>query len=578
MADQAGGADDRFIHERLDQGASSQEFRLLRLLPAANLADDIRCEVFHTSLDDCPDYEALSYVWGDPDVTLPIFVGKKRYDVTINLECTMRYIRLPDRDRIMWIDALCINQRDLLEKNHQVGQMRHIYVNAKQVLVWLGEEGDAKIALDFIQCLDEDDSNPGYFSDNSQEKWDACYKLFYQRPWWTRTWILQEVLHDTPVLVYIGTITIELEKLCAKFEIYSAKRNAREFVFLPRRTIKTHSKSRSSIFRLYMRAREVFDFSSAHQKQDLFHQPDSYSQVLHLWQLCLAPPILILCRRQQIREGIYCNLISLLHLSRAQLASDPRDKVFALLGIANDADRLSISIDYTCSKRALYTATTQQLLRVSLEALFAVESPDRSISLAHELPSWVPDFSTRNHVIAEAALLNFDDFSASPEGPDIMFSSRPYGDILILIGVYVAIVNGVYETEANSTSQTEDHRVVRLITYNADPALRYKLTTKNPRPLTRRKKVAPTPWNTSWGPYWVEVGDIIIVAKGSSFPLVLRRFRDYYLFVGVCWLIDSQIRERATFSAEDPGFSDIMRGSVWDEVGKSRQEEQFHIR
>jgi hypothetical protein len=73
-------------------------------------------------------------------------------------------------------------------------------------------------------------------------------------------------------------------------------------------------------------------------------------------------------------------------------------------------------------------------------------------------------------------------------------------------------------------------------------------------------------------------GDIIIVAKGSSLPLVLRKTGDYYLLVGGCFLIDSQIShfgedQGRAFTADGPGFSSIMRGSVWDEVGISREEE-----
>jgi len=205
-----------FLRQRL----GPRQFRLLKVLPATQLADDVYCEILYSSLDKHPEYEALSYAWGDVKKTSPIFVGNKQYPATTNLDCALRYIKLRDQDRILWVDSLCINQDDIEEKNHQVRQMRHIYTRARQVLVWLGEEEDANIALDHLKRLEKDTSNLECYK-APQEAWDACDALFYWRDWWTRTWILQEVIHERPVLVYMGHLTIELEDLCAKFNAYS---------------------------------------------------------------------------------------------------------------------------------------------------------------------------------------------------------------------------------------------------------------------------------------------------------------------------------------------------------------------
>jgi hypothetical protein len=75
--------------------------------------------------------------------------------VTTNLELTLHFIRLEEEERIIWIDALCISQVDLPEKNHQVGQMRQVYVTAEMTLVWLGEEADGQVAIDYCRSLDE---------------------------------------------------------------------------------------------------------------------------------------------------------------------------------------------------------------------------------------------------------------------------------------------------------------------------------------------------------------------------------------------------------------------------------------
>jgi len=162
-------------------------------------------------------------------MTLPIQVGDGQFNVTTNLDSALRYIRLPDRERVIWVDAICINQRDLQEKGSQVEMMRQIYTTAVQVLVWLGEEGNAKLALDLLNIVDRakeyTEQAKALLRDDAE--WNACHSLFYERSWWRRTWILQEVIHQQPVLVHIGTITVPLDSLCAKWRSYSILRNHR---------------------------------------------------------------------------------------------------------------------------------------------------------------------------------------------------------------------------------------------------------------------------------------------------------------------------------------------------------------
>lgn len=68
------------------------------------------------------------------------------------------------------------------------------------------------------------------------------------------------------------------------------------------------------------------------------------------------------------------------------------------------------------------------------------------------------------------------------------------------------------------------------------------------------------------------------MAKVSRIPLVLRRFKSHCLFVGGCWLIDKQLGENFHRAPIDPGFSNVMTGSVWERVRKDLQEENFYIR
>ncbi|KAK3942808.1 heterokaryon incompatibility, partial [Diplogelasinospora grovesii] len=89
-------------------------------------------------------YEALSYTWGDPRVTEPVLLNGQEYHATTNLRCALEYLRLPDRKRTLWVDALCINQADNDERCREVQRMGDIYSKAERLTVWLGDYGDFK--------------------------------------------------------------------------------------------------------------------------------------------------------------------------------------------------------------------------------------------------------------------------------------------------------------------------------------------------------------------------------------------------------------------------------------------------
>lgn len=103
---------------------SRNQMRVLHLSPGRD-TDELRCTLTTVSLREDPKYEALSYVWGEnTGDTLPMLVGNHTVKVTRNLDSALRGIRHVDCERILWIDALCINQRDKAEvesksaKNH----------------------------------------------------------------------------------------------------------------------------------------------------------------------------------------------------------------------------------------------------------------------------------------------------------------------------------------------------------------------------------------------------------------------------------------------------------------------------
>jgi hypothetical protein len=101
----------------------------------------IRCSLHHTRLIEPPQYRALSYCWGDPLVTKPIIVNGCVMQVTANLEAALRELKAQQL-KVLWVDALCINQSDTVERGIQVTRMGHIYSRAYEVIAWLGVEAD----------------------------------------------------------------------------------------------------------------------------------------------------------------------------------------------------------------------------------------------------------------------------------------------------------------------------------------------------------------------------------------------------------------------------------------------------
>ena len=114
--------------------------RLLTLHPGKE-DDGLVCGLFVVSLDEKPEYETLSYVWGEPGRTRAITVAGTRFDATVNLADFLQCLRLPNAARTLWADAVCIDQQSVREKSHQIGLMARIYRQAAKANVWFGPMG-----------------------------------------------------------------------------------------------------------------------------------------------------------------------------------------------------------------------------------------------------------------------------------------------------------------------------------------------------------------------------------------------------------------------------------------------------
>ena len=205
--------------------------------------DMIQCELVTVSLEEYSGaFDALSYVWGYADVKERIRMDGKIIEVTLNLEAALRRVRNTEKAELLWVDALCINQWDVEEKNIQVMRMKDIYTRCRRVLVWLGDAimdrtGDGKnevaVAVKAMSFLKKAHKiargkdmvgKPNYykmfmskiaetvpFEDPSTvglpevgaPEWE-CLSKFLSRPWFSRVWIIQEASGVDYTLLMVG--------------------------------------------------------------------------------------------------------------------------------------------------------------------------------------------------------------------------------------------------------------------------------------------------------------------------------------------------------------------------------------
>lgn len=197
-------------YDRLDR--ASNQIRLFKLEPG-HTGDTIKGSFLYTYIEKCLSYTAVSYAWGDSAAAGTIRVGENDnlgtdLRVADNL---LQFLRVQScmitEPKLFWIDAICINQRDLRERNHQVGLMKLIYTNADDVYVWLGREADdSKLAMRFLSRGGPRPLRPrgsGFYPVWTPREARALGELC-ERPYWRRMWIIQEVIHAGKIRVWCG--------------------------------------------------------------------------------------------------------------------------------------------------------------------------------------------------------------------------------------------------------------------------------------------------------------------------------------------------------------------------------------
>ncbi|OTB12793.1 hypothetical protein K445DRAFT_337402, partial [Daldinia sp. EC12] len=181
-------------HTPLDR--ETGQIRILLLQPGT-FHSPIRCGLSIESVQSR--FEALSYVWGDVNDTLPIEVLGQEVKITKNLESALRHLRDSDQVRRLWVDAVCVDQDDSSELSHQVAMMDTIYSRAERVIAWLGMELSGVLNLLMIRNFASDFSlhwDPDKRANTETNIKAPFFPLlrWFQNTWYNRMWTLQEAL------------------------------------------------------------------------------------------------------------------------------------------------------------------------------------------------------------------------------------------------------------------------------------------------------------------------------------------------------------------------------------------------
>jgi hypothetical protein len=340
--------------------SSPNRIRILRLEPGLE-GEPLRGTLEDVDVDAGVDYSAVSYAWGDPEKPYKIELAPGRYvPLTVSLFDAFQNLRSmkdPLGSLTFWADQLCINQSDDSERGHQVELMRDIYAKATRVLTYIGPGGPdehgafdvAKGMLDFAQNSElgprryneKDLIHAGVITTNDG-RWRALKELV-SREWSSRVWIVQESVLNDQTFIVCGNRLFRWDILPALCH--------------------------------FMKHDQRVGTSMLALKSD--------KALSHLSRLRFL--------RGTAREGKVPThlLLNMLHACRLFHATDPRDKIYALLSLAKDRDVLGIVPDYTIEVPELYFLTASRILTVhktlDILSLAGYRGPS-------QIPSWVADW------------------------------------------------------------------------------------------------------------------------------------------------------------------------------------------
>ncbi|KAF2662627.1 HET-domain-containing protein [Lophiostoma macrostomum CBS 122681] len=306
------------------------QIRLLRLHPGQS-QDVVNTTLLAVDLAEAPPYEALSYAWGSFQERSSLLIDGNPVEIHSGLFDAIHTLRSPTSERLIWADAICINQYDMEERNHQVKIMSEIYHSAKSVTVYLGKSSgrteEGMQALQFFLDARSPLEHPPWESSTTLEVELGLMDII-GRPWFERIWTVQE-----------ATLARHTTFVCGDHQV--AYR-------VDLRTM------RSIVFRIKSSATSPYFSTSTDEMRRL-----DWSPLLMILETQL--------RQAARREGVVLrrNHLDLAFDFRQRISTDPRDKYYAIFGIVeNDqGGNLVLQPDYSTRLEELHRSFTAEIQR-----------------------------------------------------------------------------------------------------------------------------------------------------------------------------------------------------------------------
>lgn len=321
------------------------QIRLLELLPGPRFAP-LTCRLEIILLSAKLQYEALSYVWGDSNQVKDAIVNNVKVKITMNLHTALVHLRHEEDSRVLWVDALCIDQTGSIEgeeeKAHQVQKMGDIFRQAKLTWIWLGEASSSDDTVMDYLCATE------HQCDASALEFQPLHS-FFSRSWFRRLWILQEALLSKQPIAKCGDRETQFTRVVKLRQdlVFGNLGNSRG---------------------------DVFDLCYLKHCLREWDELKNYLSVRGGWPLVYA---------MLMTEQMECTLFA--------------DRVFALLGLATDSDRQYIKPNYKRTLPEVYTEVCAHIIKSPENCLAALHS--MGVSDGSGLPSWARDWSEPKKVV-----------------------------------------------------------------------------------------------------------------------------------------------------------------------------------
>lgn len=390
------------------------DIRLLTILPKSMTGQSSKplCLLENANLNTAPRYTALSYTWGSPHNTSTIAVNGFDFTVTVNLAVLLQHLQHETEEVTVWADAICIKQWDYEEKGLQIAQMLKVYQTARSSYVWLGpaEDGSDEAMAEIIKTSQDkrltaladrpvmsrelqaasmiyefgprlarhvrDPSRQGptaasLFSGTDNERAKKAFISLMNRHYWSRVWCMQEIVVSPNAQVGCGNYTMDAETFSAATRSRSRHIALRSMDLNGRISIETQGYAATKpelehtmASRMLQQRRRYIDSTA------LGEDNGGFLKLAHLLSVLY------------VDSGLG---------STSPLQSgDPRDRLYGMLGMAEDTKELGIVPNYTITWEEAYTDVMFRLLAAGYSNTLLL--CQRRSEQPASLPSWVPNF------------------------------------------------------------------------------------------------------------------------------------------------------------------------------------------